>query len=152
MSGGAFRAADAPGLSPWRRGLAILALTGVVSQPSAFADNLKETGESLKYQCEGLDRLQGHVTREFDDYNGPRCQGYIQGISDALDGGAFCLPLITLPQRIQTVQSFLATHPGRLKEMAARLVAEALAEVWPCPKSEPAPAPPPAKPKPARKK
>lgn len=94
----------------------------------------RETGEGLKYQCEGYDRMMGHVSRQFDDFNGPRCYGYIQGVTEALDGGAFCLPPISLSQKVQTVQSFLSTHSPRLKEEAVRLVIESLAEVYPCAK------------------
>ncbi len=110
----------------------LAAMLGVNAAPAA--ENLKETGESLKYQCEGYDRLIGHATREFDAYNGPRCYGYIQGVTEALDGVAFCLPLITLAQKVQTVQSYLATHSPQLKDDAVKLVTAALAEVYPCAK------------------
>jgi hypothetical protein len=98
------------------------------------AENLRETGESLKYQCEGYDRMAGNVSRAFDDFNGPRCYGYVQGVTDALDGSAFCLPLISLAQKVQTVQSFLSTHSTRLKDDAVKLVVESLAAVYPCAK------------------
>ena len=113
--------------------LASLAAPAALTAAQA-AEKLKETGESLKYQCEGFDRMMGHVSRQFDDFNGPRCHGYVQGVTDALDGAAFCLPPIALAQQVQTVQSFLSTHPARLKEDAVKLVSEALAEIYPCPK------------------
>ena len=115
----------------------LAAMLGVNAAPAA--ENLKETGESLKYQCEGYDHMAGHAARQFDEFNGPRCYGYIQGVTEALDGAAFCLPLITLAQKVQTVQSFLSTHAARLKDDALPLVIEALAEIYPCGKQPPEP-------------
>lgn len=115
----------------------LAALLLALAPPFAYgqvADHQRETGEGLKYQCEGYERMMGHVARQFDDFNGPRCYGYIQGVTEALDGKAFCLPLISLSQKVQTVQSFLSTHAPRLKEEAVRLVIESLAEVYPCAK------------------
>lgn len=110
-----------------------LLLSATLNLASAqTAENPQETGESLKYQCEGYDRMLGHASRQFDDFNGPRCYGYIQGVTEALDGTAFCLPVITLAQKVQTVQAFLSMHLTRLKEDAVKLVIESLAEVYPC--------------------
>lgn len=120
--------------------IAVLLLTASPCRAGTqTAETLKETGEGLKYQCEGYDRMVGHAARQFDEFNGPRCYGYIQGVTEALDGDAFCLPLITLAQKVQTVQSFLSTHSTRLKDDAVRLVIEALAEIYPCAKPPPQP-------------
>lgn len=120
--------------------IAVLLLTASPCRAGTqTAETLKETGEGLKYQCEGYDRMVGHAARQFDEFNGPRCYGYIQGVTEALDGEAFCLPLITLAQKVQTVQSFLSTHSTRLKDDAVRLVIEALAEIYPCAKPPPQP-------------
>lgn len=110
----------------------LLCVTPALAAPPV-PDQLRETGASLKYQCEGYARMVGHAAREFDDFNGPRCYGYVQGVTEALDGSAFCLPLLTLAQKVETVQSFLSTHPARLKEDAVRLVVESLAGTYPCP-------------------
>lgn len=119
--------------------LAVLLVAMLLRAVPAFAeptatDKLRESGASLKYQCEGYARMLSHTSREFDDFNGPRCYGYIQGVTEALDGSAFCLPLLTLAQKVETVQSFLSTHPARLQEDAVRLVVESLADTYPCPK------------------
>lgn len=118
--------------------LAALLLTATPCRAGTqTAETLKETGEGLKYQCEGYDRMVGHAARQFDEFNGPRCYGYIQGVTEALNGAAFCLPLITLAQKVQTVQAFLSTHTARLKDDAVQLVIEALTEVYPCGKTPP---------------
>ena len=91
-----------------------------------------ETGESLKYQCQGFQRMLAHSPQEFDAFNGPRCHGYIQGITDALNGQAFCLPSVPLPERVRTVQAYLFAHGDRLKDNAGKLVVEAFTESYPC--------------------
>ena len=136
-----------PGSAPHR--LAALILL-VLATLGVLADTMPvETGESLKYQCQGYQRMLAHSPQTFDEFNGPRCHGYIQGISDALNGQAFCLPPVSLPERVQTVQAYLFAHGERLKENAGNLVVEALAESFPCKtvnavQPEPAQGPPPA--------
>lgn len=112
--------------------LAVLHAIPALAAPPA-TDTSRETGAGLKYQCEGYARMMGHAAREFDDFNGPRCYGYVQGVTEALDGRAFCLPALTLAQKVQTVQSYLSTHPARLQEDAVQLVVASLADIYPCP-------------------
>jgi hypothetical protein len=135
--------------------LLVLAAQAVLGDTAAI-----ETGESLKYQCQGYQRMLSHSPQAFDEFNGPRCHGYIQGISDALNGQAFCLPPVSLPERVQTVQAYLFAHGDRLKENAGNLVVEALAESYPCKtvnpaRPEPAQGPPtparPSRPAPSRR-
>ena len=136
-----------PGSAPHRMAALILL---VLATQGVLADTMPvETGESLKYQCQGYQRMLAHSPQTFDEFNGPRCHGYIQGISDALNGQAFCLPPVSLPERVQTVQAYLFAHGDRLKENAGTLVVEALAESYPCKTvdpahPEPAQGPPPA--------
>ena len=122
----------APGLAPRPPFVPISILLFLAAQ-AALADTAAiETGESLKYQCQGYQRMLAQSPQAFDEFNGPRCHGYIQGISDALNGQAFCLPPVSLPERVQTVQAYLFAHGDRLKENAGNLVVEALAESYPC--------------------
>ncbi len=80
----------------------------VLAVPAALAETIPiETGESLKYQCQGFQRMLARSPQEFDEFNSPRCHGYVQGITDALNGQAFCLPPLSLPERVQTVQASL---------------------------------------------
>ena len=136
-----------PGSAPHRMAALILL---VLATQGVLADTMPvETGESLKYQCQGYQRMLAHSPQTFDEFNGPRCHGYIQGISDALNGQTFCLPPVSLPERVQTVQAYLFAHGDRLKENAGTLVVEALAESYPCKavdpaRPEPAQGPPPA--------
>ena len=149
-----------PGSVPHRMAALISSLL-VLAAPAVLANTMPvETGESLKYQCQGYQRLLAHSPQTFDEFNGPRCHGYIQGISDALNGQAFCLPPVSLPERVQTVQAYLFAHGDRLKENAGNLVVEALAESYPCktvdptrpePAQEPPPPERPSRPAPSRR-
>ena len=115
------------------RGCVPMCLLLVLAAPVVLGETMPiETGESLKYQCQGFQRMLAHSPQEFDEFNGPRCHGYIQGITDALNGQAFCLPPVSLPERVQTVQAFLFAHGDRLKDNAGKLVMEAFAESYPC--------------------
>lgn len=123
--------------APRRRVIVAWSLLLFLAQQTVLADAVPtETGESLKYQCQGFQRMLAHSPQEFDEFNGPRCHGYVQGISDALNGQAFCLPPLALSERVQTVQAYLFAHGDRLKDNAGKLVVEALAESYPC---QPAP-------------
>ena len=114
-----------------RRRYAPMSLLLVLATQSALAETMPmETGESLKYQCQGFQRARS--PQEFDEFNGPRCHGYVQGITDALNGRAFCLPPLSLPERVQTVQAYLFAHGDRLKDNAGKLVVEAFSENYPC--------------------
>jgi hypothetical protein len=69
----------------------------VLAVQAALADTISiETGENLKYQYQGFQRMLAHSPQEFDEFNGPRCHGYVQGITDALNGQAFCLPPLSM--------------------------------------------------------
>jgi hypothetical protein len=116
-----------------RRRYAPISVLLVLAVQAALAETIPiETGESLKYQCQGFQRMLAHSPQEFDEFNGPRCHGYVQGITDALNGQAFCLPPLSLPERVQAVQAYLFAHGDRLKDNAGRLVVEAFAENYPC--------------------
>jgi len=116
-----------------RRRYAPISVLLVLAVQAALAETIPiETGESLKYQCQGFQRMLAHSPQEFDEFNGPRCHGYVQGITDALNGQAFCLPPLSLPERVQAVQAYLFAHGDRSKDNAGRLVVEAFAENYPC--------------------
>ena len=136
-----------------RRQCGRMSLLLALAVQTALAETIPiETGERLKYQCQGFQRMLAHSSQEFDEFNGPRCHGYVQGITDALNGQAFCLPPLSLPERVQTVQAFLFAHDDRLKENAGKLVVEAFTESYPCKPvnpAQPAPAPTPASRKPS---
>jgi hypothetical protein len=116
-----------------RRRCAPMSVLLVLAAQAALAETIPiETGESLKYQCQGFQRMLAHSPQEFDEFNGPRCHGYVQGITDALNGQAFCLPPLSLPERVQTVQAYLFAHGDRLQDNAGKLVVKAFAENYPC--------------------
>jgi hypothetical protein len=131
-----------------RRRYAPMSVLLVLAVQAALAETIPiETGESLKYQCQGFQRMLANSPQEFDEFNGPRCHGYVQGITDALNGQAFCLPPLSLPERVQAVQAYLFAHGDRLKDNAGKLVVEAFAENYPCKpvdQAQPDPAPTPA--------
>jgi hypothetical protein len=88
------------------------------------------TGDRLYQQCSAPkgDRAYGD------------CEGYVFAITDALvdggneiDGYRACIPYGVLEeQAIDVAQRFLAAHPESRHRGAAGLVAQALAEAFPC--------------------
>ncbi len=60
-------------------------------------------------------------------------QGYIMGISDLLTiNKKVCLPVIKGQQLFKIVDNYLDKNPARWNETAAKLIEEALIEVYPC--------------------
>jgi hypothetical protein len=79
------------------------------------------TGHMLKQRLEddGIDRAVG--------------MGYVLGVTDALEGRAFCTPAAaTSGQLAEVVSKYLAAHPEGWHKSADDLTAQALAAVFPC--------------------
>lgn len=61
--------------------------------------------------------------------------GFVAGVSDALDGLAFCIPAgVTLGQAGAVVNKYLKEHPEEWNESGTTLVARALRQAFPCKK------------------
>jgi hypothetical protein len=108
-------------------------LAGVVMAASigahAEAAFSAEDGNSLYAKCidPGIYFYQG------------LCVGYIVGISDAMRGGvsidgrSACIPIsVTEGQLLDVTKQFLTSHAERRQLGAARLIAQALADAFPC--------------------
>jgi Rap1a immunity proteins len=88
-----------------------------------------EDGNSLYAKC---------IEQSFYFYQG-MCVGYIVGISDAMRGGvsidgrSACIPIsVTEGQLLDVTKQFLTSHAERRQLGAARLIAQALADAFPC--------------------
>lgn len=113
---------------------AIFAATAGLSARAAGTDLEFFIGEGLYAQClADPAQADGQARRA-------RCEGYILGVSDALQAEAgaggravVCLPpTATEPQLVETVRAFLEAHPEKRQIAAQDLVREALAAAYPC--------------------
>ncbi len=73
--------------------------------------------------------------QEYDSYQIAEYFGYLEGVKDVLHGIAFCLPIhSTNGQYYKIVAKYLNNNPDKLHLSAFELVANALAEAFPCKK------------------
>jgi hypothetical protein len=113
--------------SPLKTVAAILVLAWAPAQASEI------TSKQLRAECE---------------VNSPLCAGYVAAIVDVFADSSIssfraCVPTgIPLAVSIKSVTSFMRTHPEEAYKFPHLLVAEALAEIYPCPRSVKKPKPP----------
>jgi hypothetical protein len=86
------------------------------------------SGNDLWAQCSGN-----------SDYLSGLCRGYVTGIADAMTnvagiyGRRACIPMpVTVGQTVDVVKQYLGQHPEQRHYTASYLVAQALAEAFPC--------------------
>lgn len=115
----------------WRHGALIagvLALVSVTAHAQIVTD-----GNSLKQRCATVQIAAPTA--------GLGCRGYIGAVADVMaDGNAIyehraCLPAAVKREAVvKTVKVWLANHKKDLHRRASALIAEALAEAYPCKK------------------
>ena len=106
--------------------ISVSVLTAAAEKAAAYA-----TGNNLLAWCVSASRTERGL-----------CHGYILGIADAMEESknigrfAACIPAPVRagsPGRLfQLAQQFLASHPEKRQLSASSLVANALAEAFPC--------------------
>jgi hypothetical protein len=107
-------------------GAVVVALASVSSRAMAFYDG---------------DKLYNYCHASIGQPELLYCQAYIAAIADALGGGnaiygfKACMGLsVTLGKAMDATMQFLTAHPGTRHHEAAWLVAQALAQAFPCQK------------------
>jgi hypothetical protein len=111
-----------------RRLLAGVAVAAILISASAGAVDF-ENGNQLYERC----------VEPGGTFSEGVCYGYVVGITDALGGGASiagrsaCIPLdVKIRQIMDIAKQFLTSHPEKRQYAADSLVAEALAQAFPC--------------------
>ena len=104
--------------------------------PSLFAQSV--SGARAKIFEDG-DTLYQECSAEMGQIEYSSCKGYVAGVSDAMSEGnsiggyTACFPsYFKVGQAQDAVKQFLTSHPQWRHHAAAGLVAEALAEAFPC--------------------
>jgi hypothetical protein len=112
-----------------RRFLAGLTVAALVIAASASVSAAELIGNDLYADC----------TAPRNSFGSGWCAGYVAGITEAMGAGASfqgfsaCFPSSeTLAQKADAVAQFLTSHPDKRHRAAAALVAEALANAYPC--------------------
>lgn len=115
----------------WCRGALIAGLLAFV--PVTAHSQVVTDGSSLKKRCATLQITAPSA--------GLGCRGYIGAVADVMaDGNAIydrraCLPAtIKREAVVKSVKGWLENHKKDLRRRASALVAQALAESFPCPK------------------
>jgi hypothetical protein len=109
-------------------GAGAVVVAAVMAASAARAETF-ENGDSLYQKCSaGIGQVE---------YNS--CQAYVTGVSDVMSEGdsvggyTACFPPgFKVGQAKDAVTEFLTSHPEWRHHVAAELVAEALAEAFPC--------------------
>jgi hypothetical protein len=94
------------------------------------------SGAELKTLCDADIRVSKGTATARDLPDATLCQGYIQGVVDALDGHTFCSSdrLVGTQVIAAIVRNFMDRNPQYLNRTASQVVAAAFQQEFPCPK------------------
>lgn len=116
----------------WRNRLIIVSL--LVLLPITSRSQVVTDGASLKKRCASLQLTMPSA--------GLGCRGYIGAVADILaDGNSIynyraCPPAGKKREAlVKTVKNWLASHSGELRQRASAVIAQSLAEAYPCAKN-----------------
>ena len=91
------------------------------------------SGSELEEQLQAFQRRADGTALADDAIAIATLSGYLQGISDARNGSAFCLARhVTIGQEVQIVQRFMAANQAQWGLPADTLITRALGRALPC--------------------
>lgn len=95
------------------------------------------TGYELKNWSEAIDRIDQGRVQEGDYTTAAKIQGYVTGVTDTMNGYAFCAPGgVTVKQIVAITSKHLTEHPSDWNSNASWLVSAALTSAFPCESSK----------------